>query len=57
MERKLLEKLIYEKPEIKMFPMEIEQFVCTSVEMRNPLPANSEEEWEEDEKDMGEYEI
>ena len=47
----------YIAPQCKAIPFEQVSFICGSVIPQSPAPANSEEDWEEDEKDMGQYEI
>lgn len=50
-----LEKLFYIRPHISIIRMEQESFICTSV--THGSSQSTEEEWEEDELDGGEYEI
>lgn len=55
MRKKLLEKLIYEKPDVKIFDLQMEGFFCTSI---RPQKEGSEvEDWDEDEEKEYEIEI
>ena len=48
-------KEIYIKPECMAIQAEIEQFVCTSVVPK--VPGSTEEEWEDEEIEIGEETI
>ena len=51
-----MKKKEYIVPETKVYPMEEELFLCTSVQPQ--VPGSTEEEWEEDEDvNSGEFDI
>ena len=56
MKKTTLERLFYVKLECRVYPIEEEQFICTSVLPK--VPGSTEEEWEEDEDvNGGEFDI
>lgn len=50
-----MERLPYTAPECRVFQMEAESFICTSVVPQ--VPGSQEEEWEEHEEEGGELEL
>ena len=56
MKKTTSERLFYVKPECRVYLIEEEQFICTSVLPK--VPGSTEEEWEEDEDvNGGEFDI